>query len=152
MTGPSPKVLAVASGGGHWIQLMRLRDAFEGYEVAFVGLDEMYRAQVAPDRFYSIPEVSRMHKWTLPVAIIRLLGVMVRERPDVVVTTGSAPGMLALRMAKMFRARTIWIDSIANAEEMSLSGRAARKYADLWLTQWPHLSTENGPTYMGRVL
>jgi len=68
------------------------------------------------------------------------------------VTTGSAPGLLALRLARLLGMRTVWIDSVANVEELSLSGRKARRYADLWLTQWPHLAKEQGPEYRGSLL
>lgn len=146
------KILAVASGGGHWTQMMRLKEIFDGHDVAFVGVKEMYRADVAPHRFHAIPDVSRLHKWSIVHAVARLVVIIARERPAVVITTGSAPGMLALRIARMMGARTVWIDSIANVEQMSLSGMKARRYADLWLTQWPHLAREDGPTYFGSVL
>jgi hypothetical protein len=146
------KILAVASGGGHWIQLLRLRSAFDGIETIFVGVNEMYRAEVIPHQFYSIKNVSRIHKWSIISTLIKLLLIIVWERPLIIVTTGSAPGMLALRIGKIFGAKTIWIDSIANIDEMSLSGIKARKYADLWLTQWPHLEKPEGPKYHGSVL
>ena len=147
-----PRVLAVASGGGHWTQLMRLRPAFEGCDLAFVGVKNFYREDVREHRFFVIPDVSRLNKWSLPAALLKLLFILVRERPNVVVTTGSAPGMLALRLAKWFGARTIWIDSVANVDELSLSGRKAAAFADLWLTQWPHLERPDGPEYRGSVL
>jgi hypothetical protein len=54
--------------------------------------------------------------------------------------TGSAPGVMGLALAKLlFRCKTMWIDTIANCEEMSDSGRRARDFADVWLTQWPQL-------------
>ena len=146
------KILAVASGGGHWTQMMRLREIFDGHDVTFVGVKQLYRSDVEPHRFYAIPDVSRLHKWTLVFSIGKLLFILIKERPSVVITTGSAPGMLALRLGKMLGARTVWIDSIANAEEMSLSGRTARKFADLWLTQWPHLASADGPAFLGSVL
>lgn len=146
------RVLAVASGGGHWTQMMRLRQVYEGHQVAFVGVKELYRADVAPQRFYAIPDVSRLHKWAFPWTLAKLALIMLKERPQVVITTGSLPGMLALRFGKLLGARTVWIDSIANAEEMSMSGMRARRYADLWLTQWPHLARDGGPTYLGSVL
>lgn len=131
---------------------MLLKDAFNGHEVVFVGVKEMYRSDVVPHPFYAIRDVSRLHKWSIFPALAKLAFILLRERPDIVITTGSAPGMLALRLGKLFGARTVWIDSIANIEEMSLSGRRASRYADLWLTQWPHLSAENGPQYKGSVL
>lgn len=146
------KILAVASGGGHWTQMMRLREVFDGQDVAFVGVKDMYRSDVAPHRFYTIPDVSRLHKWSLPFSVTMLLFILIKEKPAVVITTGSAPGMLALRLGKMIGARTIWIDSVANVEQMSLSGRKAREFADLWLTQWPHLAIADGPRFFGSVL
>jgi len=148
----APRVLAVASGGGHWTELMRIREAFEGCDVAFVSVKDMYRDDVAGHRFYAIPDVSRLHKWKIAATIARLGWILLRERPKVLVTTGSAPGMLALRMAKLLGARTVWIDSVANIEEMSLSGLKAGRAADLWLTQWSHLAKPEGPHYRGSVL
>jgi hypothetical protein len=152
MANTRPKVMAIASGGGHWTQMMRLRIAFEGSDSFFVSVKEIYRQQVVPSRFYCVPDVSRLHKFALFKTVLRLLWIIVRERPDFVVTTGSAPGMIALRIGKWFGARTVWIDSLANIEEMSLSGRKARACADLWLTQWPHLARPEGPFYVGSVL
>lgn len=146
------KILAVASGGGHWTQMMRLREAFEGAEVEFVGVKEMYRNDVTPHPFHVVPDVSRLHKHRIFIVITRLLCILAKVRPDVIVTTGSAPGMLALRLGKLFGARTVWVDSLANVEQLSSSGVKVRNYADLWLTQWPHLAKDGGPTYKGSVL
>jgi hypothetical protein len=76
---------------------------------------------------------------------------VLRERPDVVLSTGAAPGFFALLFGRLLGARTIWLDSIANIEELSMSGRMARRHADLWLTQWPHLARPDGPECAGRV-
>ena len=67
------------------------------------------------------------------------------------ISTGAAPGYLAIRGARLLRARTAWIDSVANVEEVSLSGRLASEQADLCLTQWPHLAAGR-VTYQGSVL
>jgi len=44
------------------------------------------------------------------------------------------------------------VDSIANAERLSLSGHMACRHANLMLTQWPHLASSEGPEYQGSVL
>lgn len=146
------KILAVASGGGHWTQLMKLRDAFAGGDVEFVGVKDMYRADVSPAHFHVVPDVSRLHKHRILIVLVKLFLILLSVRPDVIVTTGSAPGMLALRIGKLMGIRTIWIDSLANVEQMSTSGLKARRYADLWLTQWKHLESPAGPKYFGSVL
>jgi UDP-N-acetylglucosamine:LPS N-acetylglucosamine transferase len=151
-----PRVMAIASGGGHWVQLMRLKPAFDGMDVFYVSLDPTAAVDVPGQRYYTIRDASRKQKWGFFVAAMQLLGILIRERPKVVVTTGSAPALIALILARtLFRAKTIWIDSIANAERLSTSGQQAGKVADLWLTQWPQLA-ESGPgrrpEYWGAVL
>lgn len=145
--------MLVASGGGHWTQMMRLRPAFDGFEQVFVGVKPYYAEDVAGARFEWVQDVSRLQRWNLPRTVLGLCYLILKYRPAVVVTTGSMPGLLALRLAKaLVRAKTVWIDSVANVEEVSLSGRTAGRTADLWLTQWPHLARSGGPIYMGSVI
>ena len=154
MSGPSPRrVLAISSGGGHWVQLRRLRPAFEGFEVAYVSVSPDYAEDVPGCRFYAVTNMTRFNLGALLVLAPQLVRIIVKERPDVVITTGSAPGLICLAVTKLFtRARTVWIDSIANCERMSTSGRQARRFADEWLTQWPELTSTEGATYWGAVL
>ena len=67
-------------------------------------------------------------------------------------TAGSAPMLAFVLLARLMGVRTLWIDSIANVEEVSLSGRKAGAVADLWLTQWEHQQRPGGPSYRGSVL
>jgi UDP-N-acetylglucosamine:LPS N-acetylglucosamine transferase len=145
------RVLAVASSGGHWVQLRRLAPAFEEQDVAYLTTDAGHRSEVGAARFYVVNDASRWSKLALVFCVLRILGVLVRERPTVVVSTGAAPGYLAIRCARFFGARTLWIDSVANVEELSLSGRMASTTADLCLTQWPHLAGGR-VLYFGSVL
>jgi UDP-N-acetylglucosamine:LPS N-acetylglucosamine transferase len=147
-----PKVLAVASGGGHWVQLMRIRHAFEGCDVSYVTVHGSYRAQVPNHNFYVVDDANRWSKIALMKTAARLGSVVWRERPDIVVSTGAAPGYLALRLGRLLGARTVWLDSIANVEQLSMSGAWVGQSADLWLTQWPHLARPEGPHYAGSVL
>lgn len=155
------RILATASAGGHWVQLMRLRPAWAGCEVTYVtsdpGLEAPLRAESPAigdiiTGFHTVTEANRWNKLRLLKQLFQLLRVIRRTRPDVVITTGAAPGYFALRLGRMFGARTVWIDSIANAEELSLSGKQAKAHADLWLTQWSHLSRPGGPDHLGSVI
>ena len=147
------KVLVVASGGGHWIEMRRLEPAFEGLGVTFVSVRSAYEQEVPGHRFYMVRNVTRWDRVGIVVLIWQLLAILLRERPEVVITTGSAPGMIALAIAKIvLRSRTMWIDSLANYEEMSTSGKLARHFSDAWLTQWPQLRGRGGPECWGSVL
>lgn len=148
----SKKIMLVASSGGHWVQLNRLLPAFEGCEIIFVTTEPNYRSTVGDSRFLLVPDASRWNKlhllWLALVTFKHVLTV----RPEVVVSTGAAPGFFAILFGKKIGAKTIWLDSIANVNELSLSGRMAGKYADLWLTQWEHLVVDGGPRFVGAVL
>jgi UDP-N-acetylglucosamine:LPS N-acetylglucosamine transferase len=152
MTAP-PRILAVASGGGHWIQLLRLRPSFADCDVAFASVFADYAADVPGHRYYTVTDATRRNAWRLGKLAAELGGIVLREKPDVVVTTGAAPGLMALAAARLLTpARTMWIDSIANVERLSTSGRQARFVAHDWLTQWPDLAGPRGPAYWGSVL
>lgn len=146
------KILAIASGGGHWVQLLRLRPAFEGCDVAYITVQASYAEEVRGSRFYKITDATRWSRWDLLRMIVEIVWIVLRERPDVVVSTGAAPGVVALRLGKWLGARTIWVDSIANVEQMSLSGKRVRGFTDLWLSQWPDVAAAEGASFKGAVL
>lgn len=114
---------------------------------------EGYRADLDPDSdFNVIPDGNRWSKINLFRVALTVFLLLLRSRPDVVITTGAAPGYFAVRFGKLLGARVVWIDSIANADELSMSGVKAGKFVDLWLTQWPHLARDGGPRFCGSVL
>jgi UDP-N-acetylglucosamine:LPS N-acetylglucosamine transferase len=160
------RVLAVASSGGHWVQLMRLRPAWRGCDAAYLTTNESYagslrqdaeRGGLTPPRFYVTVSANRWQKLRLLRQFLDIFWIIVKERPAVIISTGAAPGYFAIRLGKMMGARTVWIDSIANAGEMSLAGMKAGRFADLWLTQWECVvdaTVVDGrrPDYWGAVL
>lgn len=149
----SNRILAIASGGGHWAELQRLYPVFDGADVVFASVYPDYRSDVPGHRFYSFRDVTRWDRFGFVVLTVQLLRILVIERPRVVITTGSLPCCIMLLLAKyLFGAKTIWIDSIANVRELSASGKLAGKFVDLWLTQWPGVARESGPKYWGAVL
>ncbi len=146
------KIMLVSSSGGHWVQLNRLIPAFDGCDKIFVTTESKYQETIGNNKFLVVPDANRWNKLrVLYLALVMLKHVLV-IRPDVIVSTGAAPGFFAILFGKKLGAKTIWLDSIANVDELSLSGKKVKKYADLWLTQWEHLATPEGPRYVGAVL
>ena len=146
------RILAIASGGGHWVQLMRLRPAFDDLDVAYCSVQKDYAEQVQGRRFYAIRDVSRRNPLSSMMVFFQLLLVFVRERPDLLVTTGSAPALIAILISRFFRVKSLWIDSVANCEQLSTSGRNAARFASKCVSQWPEVARDNGLDYWGSVL
>ena len=147
------RVLLVSSTGGHWVQMRRLEPAFSGWDLHYACTDPGHKQSVShPDHFHACPEASQWSKLRLLWQALVVALVLLRVRPRVVVSTGASVGFFAIALGKLFGARTIWLDSIANVDELSLSGRMAGRFADLWLTQWESLSKPGGPVYLGSVV
>ena len=85
--GLRPKLLAVSSGGGHWIQLMRIKHAFEDCLVTFVTVHDSYRNQVADHNFYVVNDANRWDKIGLLRAARKLAWIIWTEKPDIVIST-----------------------------------------------------------------
>lgn len=148
-----PKVVAISSKGGHWSEMQRLCPIFAGRQVVFITTQKEARDQVpAGSRFYAVMDSNRWQKVRLAVTMFQVLFVMLREWPEVVLSTGAAPGFFAVVFGKLMGCKTVWIESLANAESPSLSTRLVRHFADLYLTQWKHMARPEGPHYMGSVL
>jgi UDP-N-acetylglucosamine:LPS N-acetylglucosamine transferase len=121
--------------------------------VVYVSTDPGPDADLGPVAYHQVPNATRKNALGFLPMVWRIARVVRRERPAVVVTTGAAPGLVALVLAKLLvGSRTVWIDSIAAGERLSLSGTLARPVADAWLTQWPHLARPGGPEHWGAVL
>lgn len=147
------RILMISSCGGHWIQMNRLKPAFADEQLFFASTEPTY-AQFNPrEPFYYVPEASRTSSpWRILSQALRVFSILRKVRPDIVVTTGAAAGFFAVYIGKKLGIKTIWVDSIANVDEISLSGRKAAKYADLFITQWEDLAYPGGPEYHGAVI
>ena len=145
------RILAIASGGGHFVQLLRLRPAWAGHDVTYATVHAASAIDVAPSRLLTFRDVSRADLWRLPMAFWDIVVILFRVRPQVIITTGALPPLLALALVRPFGIRTLWIDSIANSEVLSGSGGRAAKLASQVVTQWPQLA-EAGVEHWGSVL
>jgi len=101
--------------------------------------------------FYTVKDSNQHDKIAVLFSFFQLLRVFVAVRPNTVISTGASPGALSVILGKIFRCKTIWVDSIANSEELSFGGKIARRFADITLTQWEHLADGAPTLYRGSV-
>jgi hypothetical protein len=134
-------VFAIASIGGHWVQLLRLMPLFNMNDVSFVSTKPSLKETVEGHKYFLVPDANRNNKADLIKCCLSIGAKIVISRPKVIVTTGAAPGLFGIFIGKILGVKTIWIDSIANVEKLSLSGKIASKIADRVYTQWEHLAT-----------
>lgn len=149
--GSEKKLLAVASAGGHWKELVLLAPAFTDCNVYYVttmnGLADKERCS----KSFVIKDSNKDQKFSVIFSFFQLFRVFFLVRPDFVISTGASPGALSMILGRLFLCKTIWVDSIANSEELSLGGKISKKVASQTLTQWSHLADEKTTFYRGSV-
>jgi UDP-N-acetylglucosamine:LPS N-acetylglucosamine transferase len=149
-----------ASAGGHTTELLILLAAAKGKWPAapcacVTTLDIAAAAfREFSEVVYVIGEANRHSPLAAFSMMYRALRTSYATRPDVVITTGSFPlAVFALLCRMMYSSRIVWIDSIAQMSDLSMSGRLMSRFADLCLTQWPDVARRRPACrYLGELL
>lgn len=154
MAEKSKKICLAASAGGHLSQLLKMVESWKKYEAIYVSTSQVAASKLSQlGKTYIIGECNRQHIIECIKVLLRCISVARKERPDYVLSTGAAPGFFICITAKLFGAKVVWVDSIANVKKLSMSGRLIRPFADLFLTQWPELeNSTKGVEYRGAVI
>jgi|LGOV01.1.fsa_nt_gb UDP-N-acetylglucosamine:LPS N-acetylglucosamine transferase len=145
------KLIAVASEGGHLIQLLRLKPLFSKFETHLVTTNKVsYSCFVGTHVINDVNIDSGIIE--IFKCLFQALQIMLLIRPKVILSTGALPGLILIFLGKVFFKKTIWIDSIANSKELSSSGKYAKYIATHCLTQWPDLADNKRVKYLGSVI
>lgn len=154
MKQPGLKVCLAASAGGHLSQLRKVAEAWTGLSTFWVTTGRMVSGSLGENsKVYAVGECNRDHPFRVVAVLSRCIVVALKERPDIVISTGAAHGCLMCLLGKLMGAKVVWLDSITNVERLSLSGRIVRRFADLLLVQWPELVKKYpNAEYVGAVI
>lgn len=146
------KLCLVCSHGGHFNEMMRLSDAFEGHNYFFVtdGYENLKNAYVIKFEGWNF-----IGKVLLIKVVIKAIYILLKERPDVIISTGG--GAIAVPfcyIGKMMRMRIIFIDTLARVTTKSGGGILIYPIADLFLVQWESLLEKYGKKakYWGKLI
>lgn len=129
------KVCLVSSSGGHWEQLKKLKPLIDKYGGFYV----TERTPFVEDGPYLMVQTDLKDKLMLPkmlVNAVHALGIWVKERPDVVVTTGTMVAYPFYLLAVLLRKKFVFIETFGRSNEPTVAGRLMQKHADLFFVQW----------------
>lgn len=148
------KLALVCSGGGHFLELYRLKPVWEKHShfwVTFKGEDT--RELLADERVYFAYRPTNRHLPNLLRNFRLAFHVLARERPKVLISTGAGLSVPFLYAARFFGIRTIYIESLARVADLSLSGRLVYPVVDRFYVQWPELEVRfEKARYAGQVI
>ena len=136
------KLCFAASSGGHFEQILMLKPLMEKYDSFIITEKTSYKAEVKGEKVYYLHQVNRK-EWSFPFEMIvnslKSLFIYIRERPDVVITTGVLAMIPICLIAKLFGKKLIYIESFAKVNSANETGKLMYKFADQFYVQWPQM-------------
>lgn len=145
------KIALACSAGGHLTEIRQLERAYKGFEHFFVTFRREDSAELKNAYFLTDPKRSPLK---IVKNVAQSIRAFLRERPDVVITTGAGVVVAFCFLSKLFGKKVIYIESFCRVEEPSLTGRMLYWIADLFLVQWEELLEKYGgkAKFWGRLL
>lgn len=143
-------VLLVCSMGGHLAEMRRLEAAFHGHRTVLV----TYRSPVTQD----LPEAYLLTNFrTNPLryawGLVQAWRIFRRERPTMVVSTGSEIALPFFVVARACGVPAIFVESVARVRSLSGTGRLLLPLATRFYAQWPGLARQDARIrYVGGLL
>ncbi len=142
MSKAKKKLCFAASSGGHLEQILMLKPLMEKYDSFLMTEKTIYKAEVKGVKMYYLCQVNRK-EWKFPFEMLgnsfKSLFIFVKERPDVVITTGVLAMIPMCLLAKIFCKKLIYIESFAKVTTPTETGRLLYKFADQFYVQWPQM-------------
>jgi len=148
----SKKIGLICSHGGHFTQLLEVREAFENCPTFLLTYKEVSTSN--QENTYYIASIGRN-----PVAfffgIIKIFFILLKERPTILFSTGSEIAIPLFYFGKLiFGAKLIYLESCAQIFRPSMTGKWVYPITDLFLVQWEPLLKKYGPKvkYVGGLI
>lgn len=149
------KACFIASSGGHWEELMCLKEIAADYDSVYITEEGGQAKDSNLENIYVLPQINRHEKhflWHF-IKLFKNAGkIMHKEKPDFIITTGALITFPFCVYAKLMKTKIIYIESFARVKNKSLIGRFVYPLADLFLVQWePLLELYPKAKYVGGI-
>ena len=137
------KVCLICSSGGHLEQIKQLKMIIDRYDCFYVTnmtkftkdlnkrtyfVNDLYRGRIKVKKFLVILFM-----------FLQQFIIFIKERPDVVITTGAGIAIPMCLIAKFFGKKTVYIESFARINSTNKTGEFLYKHVDLFVVQWKQL-------------
>ena len=131
------KLLLVCSSGGHLLLLHQLRPWWERHERSWVTFRKTdAESLLSGERIDWAHHPTQRNLRNLVRNLRVAWRVLLRERPDVVVSTGAGVAFPFFLLAKPLRIKTVFVEAYERLDRPSLTGRLCYPISDLMVLQW----------------
>lgn len=135
------KVMFISSMGGHLNELLQLKPLFSKYKTVFVS-EKTPSTLFLKDQYktYYLVYATKHEMWkyifVFPFNCLKSLYLFLKEKPDVIVSTGSHTAVPMCYIAHLFGKKVIYIETFANIYTKSMAGKLVYPIADYFVVQW----------------
>jgi len=145
------KIALVCSHGGHLSEMLQLIEAFEGHETFFVTYDSTRTRGL--ERKYLLRNIGT-NPLVMAQAFLSTLIILLKEKPKLIVSTGSEIAIPAFYLARILQIKTVFIESWTRVDRPTGTGKIVYPVSDLFLVQWKSLLKKYGKKakYEGAIL
>ncbi len=133
------KICIVCSGGGHLSQALTISEVINDHEIYFVTclLPHLKNGVGGfPTYFIIDPHVSA---FKYVKNIFQSLRILLKQKPDVIISTGSGIAISTCLAGKLMGAKIIFIESGSRVINPSRTGQFMYRFCDLFIFQWESL-------------
>ena len=133
------KICLTCSAGGHLTQIRKLEKFYRKYDYFFVTFFSKPIEELAKrERFYFVKDPGR-NLFKFLINTLQSLKVLLREEPDVIISTGAGVAIAMCWWGRIFGKKVIFIEDWCVVDKPSLSGRMVYPIANLFIIQWEQL-------------
>ncbi len=130
-------ILLVCSSGGHLGQLYNLRPWWQGFDRVWVTFEKPDATSLlAGERVLWAHHPTTRNLRNLIRNTWLAFGTVRRLRPSMVVSTGAAVAFPFFLAARVYGARTTYIEVFDRLDSATMTGRLCYPLSDLFLLQW----------------
>lgn len=157
------KIGIVCSEGGHLIEALNVIDAFRGHDVFLI----TYKARHIPVDNMRDKGINRIYRIgysnsdgillckLVTVGAVKILGILLREKPAVLFSTGSEIAVPAFILGKIFlRTKLIFLETLTKFREGSKTGKVLYGFCDKFIIPWKDMKGAYGDKaeFIGEVI
>jgi beta-1,4-N-acetylglucosaminyltransferase len=136
------KICFAASSGGHLEQLMMLYPMMKNHKSFILTEKTKYKFSANDIKAYDVTQINRrefLFVIKLLILMIESLIIFLKEKPEVVISTGALATIPICLLSKLFRKKLIFIESFSKITSPTITGKLMSKIADLVIIQWADL-------------
>lgn len=137
------KICMISSSGGHLKELNELKDVSKDYKTFQIVEKDDFSSLKIGTKQYFVRKIDRDEKHffiNFLNSFITIHKIFLKEKPNVVITTGALIAFPACIIGKLRGAKIIYIESYARINSLSLTGKLVYRFSNLFIVQWEELT------------